>query len=317
MTAITGTQHLGEPRPPQPRALIVTVYGLYARETAGWLSVAALIRLLAGLGVDEPAVRSAISRLKQRGLLEPRRESGAAGYALSRRGQDILAEGDRRIFGRPRAAAADGWVLAVFSVPEPERRRRHLLRSRLAWLGFGTVSAGVWIAPAQLAQETRQLLDSYQLSGYVDLFLARYLAFGDVREQVGRWWDLDRLDQLYRDFIEFARPLRERWRGDGRAAAAPAEAFADYVRALTQWRRLPYLDPGLPAELLPADWNGVRAAGDFAALRDRLAGPAGGHVRSVTSASPVTATSASPPTPVREAPRNPGSRPAPPGPTAR
>src|ERR1035437_7690800 len=61
-------------RPAQPRHLIVTVYGLYARPDGGWLSVAALIRLLADLGVDEPAVRSAISRLKRRGILQADKE---------------------------------------------------------------------------------------------------------------------------------------------------------------------------------------------------------------------------------------------------
>jgi phenylacetic acid degradation operon negative regulatory protein len=54
------------------------------------------------------------------------------------------------------------------------------------------------------------------------------------------------------------------------------------VLALTAWRRLPYLDPGLPAELLPADWHGARAATAFAALRARLAGPARAHVLAVT-----------------------------------
>src|SRR5258708_7517724 len=59
------------------------------------------------------------------------------------------------------------------------------------------------------------------------------------------------------------------------------EAFADYIRALTAWRRLPFLDPGLPAELLPSDWNGLAAAAAFAALRDRLAGPARAHALAV------------------------------------
>src|SRR5690349_21834636 len=45
----------------QPRTLIVTIYGLYAREAGGWLSVASLIRLMAELGSEEPAVRSSIS----------------------------------------------------------------------------------------------------------------------------------------------------------------------------------------------------------------------------------------------------------------
>lgn len=264
--------------PAQPRALIVTIYGLYGRDARGWLSIAALIRLMAELGVDEPAVRSAISRLKQRGLLMPRREQGAAGYGLSEHGRAILAEGDRRIFERPRASPGDGWLLAVFSVPEDQRARRHALRSRLAWLGFGAVGAGVWIAPAHLAAETQDVLASDGLAEYVSLFTAGYLAFGDVRREVGRWWDLDRLEELYQAFIDGAAPVLARWE------ATPGDqgaAFADYVRVLTAWRRLPFLDPGLPPELLPADWHGARAADLFGRLRVLLGGPAGQHAAEI------------------------------------
>ena len=281
MTTFTETPESGDAWLVQPRALIVTIYGLYAREAGGWLSVASLIRLMAELGVDEPAVRSSISRLKQRSVLEPRRSDGAAGYALSSLGRDILAEGDQRIFDRPRARLADGWVLAVFSVPERERRRRHELRSRLTWLGFGTVSAGVWIAPGHLAAETAEVLDRTGLSGYVSLFRADYLAFSEIAEQVGQWWDLDRLHDLYQAFLDLAGPMLAR--------STPGGAFADYVRALTAWRRLPFLDPGLPAEVLPADWNGLRADQAFAALRERLAQPARAHVLAVTGGQPMTA----------------------------
>jgi phenylacetic acid degradation operon negative regulatory protein len=286
MTTFTETPETGDAWLVQPRALIVTIYGLYAREAGGWLSVASLIRLMAELGVDEPAVRSSISRLKQRSVLEPRRRDGAAGYALSGLGRDILAEGDQRIFERPRARLADGWLLAVFSVPERERRRRHELRSRLTWLGFGTVSAGVWIAPGHLAGETAEVLERNGLSGYVSLFRADYLAFGEITRQVGQWWDLDRLQNLYRAFLDLAGPMLARW---DQAALAPGDAFADYVRALTAWRRLPFLDPGLPAEVLPADWNGLRADQAFAALRERLAQPARAHVLAVTGGQPMTA----------------------------
>jgi len=279
MTAFTQAPHDGDAWLLQPRALIVTIYGLYARDTGGWLSVASLIRLMAELGVDEAAVRSSISRLKQRGILETRRRGAAAGYALSALGGEILAEGDQRIFDRPRARPADGWLLAVFSVPETERRRRHALRSRLTWLGFGTVSAGVWIAPGHLAGETAEVLERDGLSGYVSLFRADYVAFGDLREQVALWWDTGRLQSLYQEFLDSAEPVLARWGGGGRGEG---EAFADYVRALTAWRRLPFLDPGLPAELLPAGWNGLRADAAFAALRDRLAEPARAHVLAVS-----------------------------------
>jgi phenylacetic acid degradation operon negative regulatory protein len=262
----------------QPRQLIVTLYGLYARERGGWLSIAAVVRLMAALGVDEPAVRSSISRLKRRGLLDAQRVDGVAGYALTGMGQEILADGDARIFGRRRAEEWDGWVLVVFSVPESERDKRHQLRSQLARLGFGTVAPGVWVAPGHLADEAADLLGRRGLAGYVELF--RGAQPGPAPDDMdpgslARWWDLDQLHARYAEFLDRQRPVRERVAASG----DPEEAFADYVRLLTDWRQLPYADPGLPLDRLPADWNGARAADCFDELRGRLAGPAHEHAQ--------------------------------------
>ncbi|HET6532610.1 MAG TPA: PaaX family transcriptional regulator C-terminal domain-containing protein [Actinoplanes sp.] len=262
----------------KPRALIVTVYGLYAREAGGWMSVASIIRLLAQCAVDEPAVRSAIFRLKRRGLLDAERRDGVAGYALSDEARHILDEGDRRIFARRRATAEDGWVLAVFSVPESRRDQRHVLRSRLAWLGFGTVSAGVWIAPAHLYDEARETLQRDRLDVYVELFRGAHLAFTDTAARVAQWWDLHRLRERNEDFLRRYEPMAKAYR---RRSVDDAQAFADYATALTDWRRLPYLEPGLPLDTLPAGWIGVRAADTFFELHHRLAAPAHRFVESV------------------------------------
>lgn len=285
MTVAPNTTAREEPRAAQPRQLIVTVYGLYARAQGGWMSVASLVSLLADLGVDEPAVRSSISRLKRREILCARRQGGAAGYELSPAAEAILAEGDHRIFRTERARLADGWLLAVFSVPEAERHKRHVLRSQLARLGFGTAAPGVWIAPAYLYEATGDMLARLGLSGYADLFRADHLAAtglagGDLAAKVRQWWDLDQTERLARDFVTAWEPVLRAW-SRRRPAAHAREAFAGYVRVLTDWRRLPYLDPGLPAELLPSRWAGARAAEVFFTLQSRLADAAGAHVASV------------------------------------
>jgi phenylacetic acid degradation operon negative regulatory protein len=257
----------------QPRALIVTAYGLYARTGDGWLPIAALVRLLAALGVDQPAVRSAISRLKRRGVLEPARRDGVAGYALSTAGREILREGDERIFTPPAAALADGWLLAIFSVPESERAKRHTLRSQLAGLGFGTAAPGVWIAPAHRYRAARALLDRLEFASYVDLFRSDYLAFGDLATTVKQWWDLDAVRAGYERFLDAWPPA---------PSAPPADtALPIWIRAVTDWRRLPYLDPGLPAEVLPDDWPGASAVRRFAELRESLEPDAAREARDV------------------------------------
>jgi phenylacetic acid degradation operon negative regulatory protein len=264
----------------QPRQLIVTLYGLYAREEGGWLSVAALVRLLAGLGVEEPAVRSSISRLKRRGLVAAERRAGSAGYALTAAARQILDDGDARIFGRRRATAEDGWVLVVFSVPESERDKRHQLRSRLARLGFGTVAPGVWIAPGHVADEAADALGRLGLDGYVQLFRGDHL--GGHAAHVREWWDLDALCARYAAFLDRHGPVRVRW--ERRRTPDHERAFADYVALVTDWRELPYADPGLPLAVLPRGWNGVHAAELFAGLGERLSGPARVHARALIGA---------------------------------
>ncbi|MGW1887977.1 PaaX family transcriptional regulator [Streptomyces sp. NPDC001970] len=259
-----------------PRTFIVTVYGLYGRRHDGWLSIASLIALLGDLGVDEQAVRSSISRLKRRGILEARRQDGLAGYELSPEAREILQEGDERIFRRERPSLADGWVVAVFSVPESERSKRHQLRSRLSGMGFGAVAPGVWIAPAHLYESTTAMLGRLGLTEYADLLRSDYLAFTALPEKVRQWWDLDELDLRYKTFIAAQQPVLERWQQQPQAD--DATAFADYIRALTSWRRLPYLDPGLPTEVLPQHWAGLRAAHVFFALQTELEGRAHAHV---------------------------------------
>nr|WP_221308570.1 PaaX family transcriptional regulator C-terminal domain-containing protein [Nocardiopsis mwathae] len=264
--------------------MIVSFFGTYARDVGGWVPVAALISLMAGLGVDAPGVRSSVSRLKRRGLLASERVGGVAGYRPSPEGLAMFGEGDRRIFDRRVADLGDGWVLAVFSVPESERHRRHLLRSRLGRLGFGTTAAGVWIAPAHRADDARRTIADLDLTDYVQLFSGHHLGFGELASAVAQWWDLDALQEMYRDFADAHGPVLERRRRTGGAVSAEhgADAFADHLRAVDGWRRLPFLDPGLPPELLPHPWAGSRAADVFFELHGLLRRPALDHVRTVT-----------------------------------
>jgi phenylacetic acid degradation operon negative regulatory protein len=251
-----------------PRSLIVTFYGAYGRFAPGPVPVAELIRLLGAVGVDAPSVRSSVSRLKRRGLLVPERTTtGAAGYTLSPDARQLLEDGDRRVYATT-PPEDEGWVLAVFSVPESERQKRHLLRSRLAGLGFGTAAPGVWIAPARLYGETRHALERLGLDAYVDFFRGEHLGFVPTVDAVGRWWDLAAIAKQHEAFLDsHARVLRA-W--ETREDTPPEEAYRDYLLALDSWRHLPYADPGLPAELLPANWPGARSAVVFRALHERL-----------------------------------------------
>jgi len=250
-----------------PRDLILSVFALYARERDNWLSVSSVITMLEALGVDAAATRSSISRLKKRGVLEPERRADSAGYRLSAATLATLAEGDRRIWRGPSGETAD-WLIVMFSVPESERDKRHALRSHLTRLGFGNAAAGVWVAPATLYDETLAVLERAGLAAYTEFFRGDYLGVGSESSRVAQWWDLDEIGSAYRSFLADV----------GEADTTdPEKAFAAYVPMLTEWRRLPYLDPGLPAGLLPQDWPGGEAHERFARMDSSLQPLAASH----------------------------------------
>src|SRR5690606_13122378 len=117
------------------------------------------------------------------------------------------------------------------------------------------------------------------------------LVAGTLAEAAASWWDLDRIAELHRTFLDATAdtlppgavqdvlPAPGAPLGDGAAVDAgatldPSAAFARYVAAVDHWRILPYVDPGLPWSMLPADWPGHAAVARFDAIRASLDGPA-------------------------------------------
>ncbi len=259
-------------RPGSATSLLRTIVGLHLRELGGWVAVSHLLELLETVGVPAPRARTAVARVKKKGLLAPESRGQLAGYALVPDAVAMLERGDRRIH-HPRAMGdGDPWCLVSFSLPEAQRDLRHQLRRRLHWIGCGTVSPALWICPGFLVDEVEEILVSLGVRQHATVFLTdRPRVEGDLGAAVSRWWDLDALRRLHTAFLT----------EHGAAAAAPAAstvsdaaAFAAYVRAIDTWRIIPYLDPGLPASLLPADWPGAASATLLADLRTRFAAPA-------------------------------------------
>jgi len=272
----------GEPadiavRATRPQSLLITVYGAYSRSPGGWFAVSTILRLLGDMGIEDPAVRSALSRFKRRGILVADKRAGVAGYALSPTSRRTFDVGDARVLERRELPRDEGWVLAAFSIPESARDLRYRLRSRLAKVGFAQVTGGLWIAPRALEADVRNVAEALRATDYVDVFRAEHVAFRPTPEAIREWWDLDGIAQHYTEFVREYSPLRSAYSGV-RGRVDGTRAFVDYTRVLTSWRMLPYIDPGLPMSYLPRDWAGQPATELFFWFHDHLAEAAQQHV---------------------------------------
>jgi phenylacetic acid degradation operon negative regulatory protein len=266
-------------RPGSATSLLRTFVGAHLREVGGRATIADLITLMGAVGVTAASTRSAVLRVKTKGLLVAEPVKGQPGYRLNADAVAMLERGDRRIYSFRQQRDDDSWCLISYSIPESQRDARHQLRRRLGWIGCGTVATGLWICPAFLVDEVEEILADLQLRDAATLFIASAPRLpGTPAEAAARWWDLDRLAGLHRTFLQR--------HADAVSHSSDEDAFSKYIRALDDWRVIPYLDPGLPPRALPADWPGFDSVSLFGRLTDALATPASAHVRAVVAPAP-------------------------------
>jgi phenylacetic acid degradation operon negative regulatory protein len=253
------------------RSALFDLYGDHLLSRGRQAPIAALVRLMAPLGISAPAVRTAVSRMTRQGWLQPVRLPAGAGYRLTPRAVQRLEQAADRIYRRDPPSWDQRWHVVVVADPVADRAARDRLRSGLRYLGYGRLDGSAWISP-RASVELSALLVAEQVGA--ECFHASY--DGDSAALAARSWDLAILADAYRQWLDMARQIVPAAPGPGPGAAQrPAEPsdeaiFAARTELVHQWRKFLFVDPGLPAELLPAGWPGTEAAELFRTEAARL-----------------------------------------------
>lgn len=239
------------------RSLLLTVLGEFVLPGAGPVWTQAIVHALGLLGVTDKAARQALARTARDGWCDSDQVGRRVRWSLTPAGKRLLSQGAERIysFGSDPAAWDGQWLVLLVSVPEARRAVRHRLRTRLSWAGFGSPEPGVWVCPHR-AHETEAATALHELGLHTEAmsFTARFAGIGREQAMVSRAWDLDALGARYQRFFDLFAATRP---------AAGDPTLAAQLRLVHEWRRFVFLDPGLPADLLPRRWPGTRAAALF------------------------------------------------------
>src|SRR5690349_13091965 len=249
----------------QARSALFDLYGDHLRPRGGRAAIAALVRLLAPLGIAPPAVRTAVSRMVRQGWLHPLRLVSGPGYLLTPKAARRLDDAAGRIYRTGRASWDGRFDLILLQGPLTKRDA-----TRLAFLGYGPLGEHTWVAP-RAADEADAMLTGSGVA--YERFSASHAAGSpSAAEVVGRAWDLPGLAKSYEEFVADLRPVV--------TAVTPKstdeEAYAARFQLVHAWRAFLFRDPQLPPSLLPPRWPGVSAAGFFDRHATRLR-PAADH----------------------------------------
>ena len=242
------------------RSWLLTVLGEFVLPSRRPAWTSTIVTALGGLGLEEKASRQALARTAADGLIEAERVGRRARWQLTDPGRRLLSDGAERIYGfAGQTTRWDGrWLVLHVVVPESQRELRRRLKTRMSWAGFGGLATNLWVSPAvDREAEAKQLLDDLGLAATTLSFTGQFAGIGSETDLVAQAWDLGEIAARYQEFLASVP-----------SPSSGEETMLAQIRLVHEWRRFPFLDPQLPAELLPPDWIGARAAAVF---RDRHA----------------------------------------------
>jgi phenylacetic acid degradation operon negative regulatory protein len=265
--------------PPAARSMLLTVLGEYVLPADRGVWQETLISALNTLDYTTQAARQALARSVSGGWLRSERHGRRARVSLTGETRAMLTSGAERIYGFGEPRAWDGrWLLVVVRVPEQRRDVRHVIRSQLAWAGFGSLGNGLWITPhVDREGEVSRLVREESVAELLS-FQAEFGSIGEPARVVADAWDLDGVAERYREFVTRFGRLR---------AKTPEAAFRAQTELVHTWRKFPFLDPDLPQEMLPARWPRTRAHQVFVERHAELQGAAQEYFASLEASLPA------------------------------
>ncbi|MBZ5738438.1 PaaX family transcriptional regulator [Nocardioides mangrovi] len=255
--------------PASARSLLITVVGEMLKDTDEGVWTAALLRVFAGLGVEDHACRQLLARSAAVGWVERERRGRAVRWRLAERGRELVESGVRRshLFLDGGEEWDERWLVLHVTVPQQQRTTRARLYGGLSWLGMGNPTPGVWLTPhAGRVEELRRLISALELQETSFAFVGHLRDVGlDATTMLERSWDLDALGATYSTFLEQEEGREE--------VVEPDDVLLSYLSLLSLQQRFMRRDPMLPVALLP-DWVGRDGAALFRRLRRHWSTPA-------------------------------------------
>jgi len=242
-------------RPLRAGSLLITLFGDAVAPRGGEIALSSMIALARPFGLSERLVRTSVGRLARENWLQCERIGRLSYYRLTLHGRAEFASATRRIYGTPPQTWEGLWTVVLMG--ELSSAERELLGRDLRWRGFGQVSSGVLIYPADRQQEIESELATSREAERVLLLQARTADRAHDLKLARRGWDLAELEQRYRRLTRLLGPVE---RALGRAPVAPVTSFLIRTLLVHDYRRIHLRDPLLPPDLLPARWTGTEAA---------------------------------------------------------
>ncbi len=236
------------------KTLLVTLFGDVVSQHGNWIWLGSLIKALQPFGYSERLVRTSVNRLLKEDWLQAKTLGRKSYYCFTDTAQRHYTKAARRIYAKNLRSKDHKWLIVFTSFVDEKQLPE--FKKQLNWLGFSSLSAGVFAHPDCSLDSLHETINELKLSDSVVIFDSQIHNSSSakvLKKLVFEKWQLNLLQQKYQNLISTYSLFIEAENFNKQ------QSFAMRVLLIHEYRRILLNDHELSDEMLPEGWQGHQA----------------------------------------------------------
>lgn len=258
------------------KSYIVTVFGDVLSQHDDWLWLGSLIEALKPLGYSERLIRTSVFRLVQDDWLQVKKEGRRSFYAFTSSAKLHYEKAARRIYAGKQEDWHGHWLLVLPSFVSEQAMPA--FRRQLHWLGFSSISSGVFAHPSIDQTSLEETLKELQIAESVVVFSCKTIdgsSANVLKNLVQKRWHISDLAEQYQYFLTSYQIFNGSWQEN----MSDQQAFLLRTLLIHEYRRILLKDHELPEQMLPEQWQGFAAHQLVNNIYNKLAKPSLNYIQ--------------------------------------
>ncbi len=122
--------------------------------------------------INKRKFQKTISYLKQKGWIKIEEVKNKKAFFITTKGQEKVSKIiEKTEFDNLKKRRDKRWQMIMYDIPKTESIKRFNLRRSLKLLGYKMIQKSVWASPYNVLEETKLLIEKYQLQDFARLLL--------------------------------------------------------------------------------------------------------------------------------------------------
>ncbi len=208
--------------------------------------------LTAPFKISDSSLRTNLSRMTSKGILQVRKEGRKAVYSFTTASGKISSNVSLSFKSPDWSDWNNNWWGISFSLPEIKKSERYKIKKKLSVHRFAALHPGLWIRPVNLKEKIEEKLKNIFENKNCKVISFSFYSKAEL-DKIPYLWRINKINNKFKESLKYIDDWSKKT-----DLSNPKEALIGKMTVGNNIVKQLFSDPLLPDQFLPKDWCGKK-----------------------------------------------------------